>query len=119
MEYEFTRNIFLGEYYVRCEMGYEVVARWLQEEIGTSGDKISQIKQLVQLAQQNPNQRYQYIGQEISVFFESEEVQVQEHGTGLTEDLEEDFCLYESESQSSCGLVDFAKFIDSWLEFIA
>ena len=34
MEFEFTRNTLMGEYYVKCSMGHEIVGRWLQEEIG-------------------------------------------------------------------------------------
>jgi len=119
MEYEFTRNIFLGEYYVRCEMGYEVVARWLQEEISTSKDKLEQITKLIDLSKQNSNQSFHYVGQEISVLFEEDEVQIKENCPGQTDDLEEDFSLYESESYSSCGLIDFENFINSWMEFIA
>ncbi|CAH0538715.1 YacL family protein [Vibrio marisflavi] len=118
MEYEFTRNIFLGEYYVRCEMGYEVVARWLQEEIATSSDKIEQINEIISQSKSNPTKTFQYLGQEISVVFEDGEVLIRENCTGQPLELEEDFSIYESESESSCGLVDFESFLASWSEFI-
>ncbi|EDL50678.1 hypothetical protein VSAK1_09863, partial [Vibrio mediterranei AK1] len=35
MEFEFIKNSFTGEYLVKCEMGQEVIARLLQEEVST------------------------------------------------------------------------------------
>ena len=29
MEFEFIRNTLMGEYYVKCSMGHEIVGRWL------------------------------------------------------------------------------------------
>ena len=40
MEFEFTRNTLMGEYYVKCSMGHEIVGRWLQEEIGKDKQKL-------------------------------------------------------------------------------
>ncbi|EFO38617.1 YacL family protein [Escherichia coli] len=44
MEFEFIRNTLMGEYYVKCSMGHEIVGRWLQEEIGKDPTMIAQVE---------------------------------------------------------------------------
>lgn len=120
MEYQFTRNTLLDQYSVRCEMGFEVVARWLQEEIATDCTKIEQAMALIQLAQQQPNQELRLLGREISLLISGNEVTIQENSLLHEQQLvsEEAFDFYDCESFAQCGLQDFQQLLEQWREFI-
>ena len=120
MEYQFTRNTLLDQYSVRCEMGFEVLARWLQEEIATDCTKIDQVMHLIKLAQQQPNQELRWLGREISLLFSDDEVTVQENTLLQEQELpsEEAFDFYDCESFAQCGLHDFQQLLDQWREFV-
>lgn len=119
MEYEFIRNTLMREYYVKCTMGHEVLARWLQEEIGKDKDKIQQVIELIDLAKQNPTRQYRHLGKETHILIEDHEVHTQENGLDQEVELIEDFNLYDSESSSVCGLIDFESLVVNWLDFIS
>ncbi|MCA2014923.1 YacL family protein [Vibrio tritonius] len=121
MDFEFTKNTLLGEYYVKCSMEHQIVARWLQEEIGKDCTKIDQILDLIEKAHQFSAKELQWHGKEISLVLTGQEVTVQENTqlSGIEEQLEEDFSLYESESYAQCGLEDFESLLLQWREFVA
>ena len=120
MEFEFIRNTLMGEYYVKCSMGHEIIGRWLQEEIGKDAQKIAQVDQLIEQALTAPQQEHTLIGSEISLSIQGDEVIVQEnvlsHGEELDADSEYDF--YDCESTASCGLEDFSQAIEQWKRFL-
>ncbi|WP_039949209.1 YacL family protein [Vibrio ichthyoenteri] len=120
MEFEFVRNTLMGEYYVKCSMGHEIVGRWLQEEIGKDAQKIDQVEQLIDKALAAPQQEHMLLGKEISLSILGDEVTVQEnvllHGEELDADSEYDF--YDCESTASCGLEDFSLAIEQWQRFL-
>lgn len=121
MEFEFVRNTLMGEYYVKCSMGHEIVGRWLQEEIGKDEQKIAQVEQLIDQALSAPQQEHTLLGKEITLSILGDEVMVQEnvllHGEELDADSEYDF--YDCESTASCGLEDFSLAIEQWKRFLA
>lgn len=120
MEFEFVRNTLMGEYYVKCSMGHEIVGRWLQDEIGRDFDKIAQVEALCDLARLHPQQEHTLAGIEISLSIVGDEVIVQEnvlsHGYELEDTSEFDF--YDCESTASCGLEDFEIMIERWTQFL-
>ena len=120
MEFEFIRNTLMGEYYVKCSMGHEIVGRWLQDEIGKDWQKIEQVEQLIEQALTNPQSEHFLEGTEISLSIQGDEVIVQEnvltHGEELDADSEFDF--YDCESTASCGIEDFSIMIERWKSFL-
>lgn len=120
MEFEFTRNTLMGEYYVKCSMGHEIVGRWLQEEIGKDRDKIAQVEALIVDSQGKLSSDCRLEGAEISLSIQGDEVTIQEnvldHEVMLEEDSEFDF--YNSESTASCGIDDFELLIERWKDFL-
>ena len=120
MEFEFIKNSFTGEYLVKCEMGQEVIARLLQEEVSTDDRTIMEIKALLSKASQFSGNEHKWQGKEISLSILESEVHVYKNTLAfetLTES-EEEFSLYESESYSECGLEDFLSVIEQWERFI-
>ncbi|WPC73656.1 YacL family protein [Vibrio porteresiae] len=119
MDFEFTKNTLLGEYYVKCSMEHQIVGRWLQEEIGRDCTKIDQILALIEKAHQFSAQELQWQGKEISVLLTGQEVTVEENArlSGIEEEFEDDFSLYESESYAQCGLEDFESLLLQWRDF--
>ncbi|EDK27013.1 hypothetical protein VSWAT3_20145, partial [Vibrionales bacterium SWAT-3] len=43
----------MGEYYVKCSMGHEIVGRWLQEEIGKDKQKLDHVMALIEQSRQD------------------------------------------------------------------
>lgn len=120
MEFEFIKNNFTGEYIVRCEMGHEVIARLLQEEVGKDERTMMAILSLLERAQIQPSQEITWQGKEISFSVLESEVVVYENTIGfdMLNDNSEDFALYESESKSECGLEDFYSVAQQWRRFV-
>ncbi|MCA0934836.1 YacL family protein [Vibrio alginolyticus] len=120
MEFEFIRNTLMGEYYVKCSMGHEIVGRWLQEEIGKDPAKIHQVEALIEQSFSSPSQEHSLTGTEISVTIHGDEVLVQENILAHSYDLELDseFDFYDSESTASCGIEDFVTLIEQWKDFL-
>ncbi|KJY83646.1 hypothetical protein TW81_07660 [Vibrio galatheae] len=120
MEFEFIRNTLMGEYYVKSSMGHEIIARWLQEEIGKDWQKIAHVECLIDNARANPQQDNVLEGTEISLSIQGDEVTVQEnvltHGHEMDSDSEFDF--YDSESHAVCGIEDFEELIEQWKTFL-
>ncbi|EKO3486939.1 YacL family protein [Vibrio fluvialis] len=121
MEFEFTKNTLLGEYYVTCSMEHQIVARWLQEEVAQDRTKIEQVLALLEKAHQYPAQEWQFAGREISVMICGDEVTVQDNALNYGHDVEfeSEFELYESESVAQCGLEDFESLLIQWQDFLA
>ncbi len=120
MEFEFTKNTFLGEYHVSCNMEHQIVARWLQEEIGKDRTKIEQVFSLLEQVHQSPAKEWKLTGKEISLTVLGREVTVQENSLAYSHDVEfeSEFDLYDSESSAECGLEDFESMIQQWSEFV-
>ncbi len=120
MEFEFIRNTLMGEYYVKCSMGHEIVGRWLQDEVGKDWQKIERVEQLIENALANPQSEHLLEGTEITVSIVEDEVVVQEnvlsHGEEMDADSEFDF--YDCESTASCGLEDFSIMLEQWKSFL-
>ncbi len=120
MEFEFIRNTLMGEYYVKCSMGHEIVGRWLQEEIGKDLAKIAQVEALIDKAFSLPSQEYTLTGTEISLMIQGDEVLVQENALSHDYDveMESEFDFYDAESTASCGIEDFVALIEQWKDFL-
>ncbi len=120
MDYEFKKNTLTGSYFCSFSMGYEVIARWLEEEVAQDKGKIEQIFTLIEKAKNNPQKELQMTGTEISVQLCGDEVIVQENVLSheVDELYETDIALYNSESSASCGLVDFESLMVQWRDFI-
>ncbi|WP_423839834.1 YacL family protein [Vibrio mytili] len=120
MEYEFIRNTLMGEYYVKCSMGHEIVGRWLQEEIGKDRMKIAQVEALIEQSFCSPSQEHSLLGTEISLMIHGDEVLVEENTMSHDHDieLESEFDFYNAESTASCGREDFVTLIEQWKSFL-
>ncbi len=120
VEFEFTKNTLLGEYHVSCNMEHQIVARWLQEEVGKDRTKIEQVFSLLDQVHQSPAKEWKLAGKEISLTFLGSEVTVQENALSYSHDIEfeSEFELYDSESSAECGLEDFESMMRQWCEFI-
>ncbi|WP_117233683.1 YacL family protein [Vibrio maerlii] len=119
MEFQFTRNTLMGEFYVKCSMGHEIVARWLQEEVGKELTKIDQVLAIIDQAKQNPMEEVRLEGKEISLSIHQFDVIVEENVLGHEQELgDSEFDFYDSESTASCGLEDFLTMMEQWHQFI-
>ena len=120
MEFEFIRNTLMGKYYVKPSMGHEILGRWLEEEIGKDKQKIQKIEQLLQAVEQSPLLEHRFMGCEISLIIQGDEVVAEEnvlgHGEVILEDSELNY--YDSESIASCGLDDFVSLLKQWKAFL-
>ncbi|MGF1752702.1 YacL family protein [Vibrio makurazakiensis] len=120
MEFEFVRNTLMGEYYVKCSMGHEIVGRWLQEEIGKDKQKLEQVRELIERSRQDLSTEVSLLGKEITLTINEDEVTVQENVLSHEYELEEgsEFDFYNCESQANCGIDDFELLIERWIDFL-
>ncbi|MFC3022504.1 YacL family protein [Vibrio zhugei] len=120
MEFEFTKNTLLGEYFVRSSMEHQIIARWLQENMAQDCTKIDHILELIAQAHQYPAKEWVWTGEERMVSMSNYEVTVQDNTnfSGCDIELDANLSLYESESMAQCGLEDFESAIIQWREFI-
>ncbi|NOH97280.1 YacL family protein [Vibrio sp. 99-70-13A1] len=120
MEFEFTRNTLMGEYYVKCSMGHEIIGRWLQEEIGKDKQKLNQVMDAIERSRSNMSTETALLGKEISLSINEDEVTIQENVLGHGEEMEEnsEFDFYNCESTASCGIDDFELLMTNWLDFL-
>ncbi|MDN3615091.1 YacL family protein [Vibrio gallaecicus] len=120
MEFEFTRNTLMGEYYVKCSMGHEIIGRWLQEEIGKDKQKLNQVMDAIERSRTNMSTETALLGKEISLSINEDEVTIQENVLGHGEEMEEssEFDFYNCESTASCGIDDFELLMTNWLDFL-
>ena len=120
MEFEFTRNTLMGEYYVKCSMGHEIIGRWLQEEIGKDKHKLNQVMDAIERSRTNMSTETALLGKEISLSINEDEVTIQENVLGHGEEMEEssEFDFYNCESTASCGIDDFELLMTNWLDLL-
>ncbi|MGF1709216.1 YacL family protein [Vibrio kagoshimensis] len=120
MEFEFTRNTLMGEYYVKCSMGHEIIGRWLQEEIGKDKQKLNQVMDAIERSRTNMSTETALLGKEISLSINEDEVTIQENVLGHGEEMEEssEFDFYNCESTANCGIDDFELLMTNWLDFL-
>ncbi|MEZ9762935.1 YacL family protein [Vibrio splendidus] len=120
MEFEFTRNTLMGEYYVKCSMGHEIVGRWLQEEIGKDKQKLDHVMALIEKSRQDLSNEVTLLGKEISLAINEDDVTIQENVLAHEQEMEEgsEFDFYNCESQASCGIDDFERLIERWMDFL-
>lgn len=121
MEFEFTKNTLLGTYSVRCEMEHQILARWLEDEIGAQRTMIDQVHSFLDLCVEKPMQTHHLPGREIEVTGLDYEIKVMQNSLVNDDDYseEEGMSLYQSEGISVCGLEDFRRVFLQWCDFIA
>ncbi|QMV13367.1 hypothetical protein Vspart_00592 [Vibrio spartinae] len=119
MEFEFRKNMLLGEYYAAFNMEHAVISRFLEDETGADRTIIDQVLQLLQSAYQDDLTEQVWFGREISLKILEGEVTIFENILTHTNhhDFEDEFELYESESIATCGLDDFESMLMQWQQF--
>ncbi|ASA57179.1 YacL family protein [Vibrio gazogenes] len=119
MEFEFRKNILLGEYYAAFNMEHAVISRFLEDELGADRTMIEQVLQLLQSAYQDDLTEQVWFGREISLKILEGEVTIFENTLTHANhhDFEDEFELYESESIATCGLDDFESMLMQWQQF--
>ncbi|WED22256.1 YacL family protein [Vibrio sp. JC009] len=118
MEYQFTKNTLTGGIRIKCSMGHEVVARWLEEELTADKEKINALLETVAELKTGLSGEVTLRGKEISAYLSSDDVIIQENVLSYDSDEESEFDFYDSESTSACGLEDFEELLKSFLEFL-
>ncbi|MDU8923756.1 YacL family protein [Pasteurellaceae bacterium LIM206] len=121
MDYQFTS--YLNHVTVSCSMGHEAVANWFNGEVRQNSRLISTALAALQQVKHSFTQSdIRLIGAEYSLFINADEVMVRANNLSISGDepeMEEDFHYYDEESIAFCGLEDFERFLQSYLNFIA
>lgn len=117
MDYQFLSQS--GNVTVTCSMGHEALANWFNTEVRSNFQLISTALSLVHNARLSPNQDFNLIGAEYSLFINADEVMVRANHLNIdtVQELEQDFHYYDEESIAFCGLEDFEQFLQSYLSF--
>jgi len=117
MDFQFKRDI-LGQPIASFSMGHEAIGRWLTDELGSNQTSTLNLIDMVNKIEQSLIGFREMSGSELELTLSLNGVEV----SALESDIDlqdEDSNLYESESFSECGLLDFKQALQSWLEFIS
>lgn len=120
MEFEFRKDFITGQATVQTEMNHEAFATWLEME-GQCSDWVESLIKNIEVLQNRKLIEYKLAGSEFSLLLTNAEAQVINHRlleVEMDEDLDDDLSFYNAEIEACCGLEDFKRMIESWLEFI-
>lgn len=114
---------YLGQTQIKCSMEQQAIAHWFNQEIAHDLPLLEKILHKIEQLQLGQIHGEQLImGKEYSLYIDKEQVVCQannlidDQGQEQTE-LEPNFYYYESEARACCGLEDFVKLLQSYLEF--
>lgn len=101
-------------------MGHEAVGRWLSDELGKNLGRAEALLETITQIEQGQIGFREIIGSELKLNLSLNNVEIEALTTCEISDtaLQEDNSLYESESFSECGLLDFKNVLLSWIDFI-
>lgn len=118
MDFQFTHHV--GAVIAKCSMGHEAVANWLNSEVRSDSQVIfTALSYLKQAQKAGLGTEFKLIGNEYSLFINSDEVIVRANNLDIEshDEPDDDFHYYDEESVAFCGLEDFTHFLESYLKF--
>lgn len=120
MEFDFRKNTLLGQYSANLSMEHQLFARMLEEELGTDHVMIVQVMDMIERANRQPLTEQKWLGTMLTLTMFDGEVSVKANTLYQERDeaLEDGLSLYDSESYSVCGLLDFEHLLEQWKLFI-
>ena len=120
MEYEFRRNSLEGTVQATFEMGHEVLGRWVSDELGNDKKLVSGLLSTIKLLSQGELNQYRLVGSDFTLEMNTEQAWVYANVLAYEEEqeLEDGMAIYDSESNSYCGLEDFEYVLLSWQSFL-
>ena len=121
MEFEFRKDFITEQASVQTEMDHEAVATWLEME-GQSTVWVEALIVNIVAVQTRALTEYKLAGSEFDLLLTNAEAQVTNHRLMETDEdeiLDDNLSFYDAEIEACCGLEDFKKLIESWLEFIS
>lgn len=119
MDFQFKKDI-LGQPVASFSMGHEAIGRWLTDELGSNLIHTQNLIDLIIKVEQSEIGFREITGSELQLTLSINGVEVStlDSEYDLQDELTEDASLYECESFSECGLLDFKQSVQSWLEYI-
>lgn len=117
MEYEFTKDAG-GTPVADFSMGHEAVARWLTDELGSNPQRCMKLLEQIENIENGRGASYTQLGANFELNITGDDVIVTAHDIDEDTEFEKNTSLYELESNSECGLIDFKEAVQSWLLFI-
>ena len=126
MEYEFINDPVTGSAKANFSLEHEIMGPWLEVEVGTSIDKLTELLTAIADVNRGKHQEVLITGHEYSVEISTQDVIVQNNAsintngtaTEVSIELSEEFDNFDQNSMSSCGLEDFKNLLASWARFI-
>ncbi len=120
MDFQFKKDI-LGQPVASFSMGHETIGRWLTDELGSNPKNTQNLINLISNIEQSLIGFREITGSELQLSLSLNGVEVSALDTEFDsqDDFHEDTNLYEGESFSECGLLDFKQAVLSWLEYIS
>lgn len=124
MDFQFKKDI-LGQPVASFSMGHETIGRWLTDELGSNSTNTLKLIDVINNIEQSSIGFREITGKELqlSLSISGVEVSAIESDYNSDMDLQDEFdeatSLYEGESFSECGLLDFKQALLAWLEFIS
>lgn len=102
-------------------MDHEAMGNWLMIELGSRADLIAQLITMVERLMNKESWEHEIAGHEFHLKLTRDQAEVTAAllATDMSDETMEDMDYYDNESISHCGLDDFKRMLESWLEFIS
>lgn len=123
MEYDFIREKN-GQYSVELSMDHEVLAQWINTELGHHTDRIRAVLSTISQVKKEGFGEKRMTGCEYSICLTAQEAEISANSihfkhNDLSEQLAEDHLSEDdSLSQASCGTDDLQFLLEDWLDFV-
>lgn len=122
MEYEFIHDAITGEAKARFSLEHEIIAPWIEVELGNDSDKLSQLLTAIDNVEKGQQHEIVITGHEYSITISQGDVEIYSNASlnedeVLSEMLTTDHIHFDENEVAACGIEDFRALLLSWSRF--
>lgn len=119
MNYQFVWDLE-GSPVAEFEMGFELFTQWFCDEIGTEGEKISQMHTIIRQLKNGDIMEHTIKGNTMTMVLNQDEIEITADSleAEIPDEMPEGTEISDDGCISGCGLEDFASVLNSWEEFL-
>jgi len=112
MEYEFIHDAITGEAKARFSLEHEIIAPWIEVELGNDSDKLSQLLTAIDNVEKGQQHEIVITGHEYSITISQGDVEIYSNASlnedeVLSEMLTTDHIHFDENEVAACGIEDF------------
>ncbi|OKY26505.1 YacL family protein [Thalassotalea sp. PP2-459] len=123
MEYDFIHDPITGQATANFSLDHQLLGPWLETEIGSDVDKLSNILSAIKRIEQGKEQELMFMGSEYTLTLNSQDAEVNTNvmlngEVIMPDELAVDALQFDFQEGVSCGVDDLRYILLSWEQFI-